>query len=144
METTTFAQDTGPSAGELLSRIAGDLKTIAHDEVELVGDELRRVARTAATEAAVALLGGLVALIGFGMLCVAGVVALAPVIPSLAVRLLLGAALYGGLGAVVAGVFAKRLRRDVVPDLSVPAHEARATIQGVTETLKERGRTGHA
>jgi uncharacterized membrane protein YqjE len=141
---TMEAQDNGPSAGDLLSRIAGDLKTIAHDEVELVGDELRRVARTAATEAAAALVGALVALIGFGMLCVAGVVALAPVIPSLALRLLLGALVYGSLGAVVAAMFAKRLRRDAVPDLSVPAHEARATVQGVKATLAEAGRTGHA
>lgn len=144
METTTQPQDNGTSTGELLSRIAGDLRTIAHDEVELVGDELRRVARTAATEAAVVLLGGLVALIGFGMLCVAGVVALEPVIPSLALRLLLGAAVYGALGAVLAGVFATRLRKDIVPDLSVAAYEAKSTVAGVKATLQERGRYGHA
>ena len=38
-------------------------------------------------------------------------------------------------GAVLAGVFAKRLGNDIKPDMAVPAYEAKRTIAGVKESL---------
>jgi uncharacterized membrane protein YqjE len=132
------------SVGDLLSRITRDVKTIAHDELELVRDELRQTTKTAAADAAIVLLGALVALIGFGLLCLSAVVALQPIIASLAVRLLLMAIVYVAIGGVLGGSFAVRLKRDIVPDLSVPAHEAKRTVEGVKYELKSEERPIHA
>ena|ERR1041385_7335778 len=121
--------------GELLHRITDDLKTIARDEVDLAKAEVAKHAKLAAGEAAVVVLGGIVALIGFAMLCTAVVVALAPWIPSLAVRLVIMAAVYLVVGGVVAGLFAKRLTTDIKPDMAVPAYEAKRTVAGVKESL---------
>ncbi|HUS27379.1 MAG TPA: phage holin family protein [Kofleriaceae bacterium] len=129
------AETSGHGVGELLHRITDDLKTIAKDEIDLAKNEVARHAKLAAGEAAIIVLGGIVALIGFAMLCTAAVVALEPVIHSLAVRLLLMSLIYLIGGAVVAGVFAKRLGNDIKPDLAVPAYEAKRTIAGVKESL---------
>ena|SRR5438477_7304464 len=123
---------------ELVQRITDDVRTITRDEVELVKTEIGHVAKVAASEAAVVLFGGIVTLIGFGMLCVAVVVALAPVISSLALRLVLMAIVYGVVGGVLAGTFGIRLRRDIVPNLKVPMHEARATLRGAKEAIEEK------
>jgi hypothetical protein len=123
--------------GELLHRITDDVKTIAHDEIELVRTEVERTAKTAAVEAAVILLGGIVALIGVGMLCVTVVVALAPVIASLALRLLIMAVVYLLVGGAVAASVGARLKRDMIPDLKVPAYEAKSTVAGVKEAITQ-------
>ncbi|HSD86801.1 MAG TPA: hypothetical protein VLB44_04775, partial [Kofleriaceae bacterium] len=80
-------------------------------------------------------LGGIVALIGLAMLCTSAVVALAPVIPSLALRLVLMAFIFLIGGGVVAAVFAKKLGHDGKPDLGVVAYEAKRTIAGAKESL---------
>jgi hypothetical protein len=123
--------------GELLHRITDDVKMIAHDEIELVKTELERTAKMAAVEAAVILLAGIVALIGVGMLCVCAVVALAPVIHSLALRLLLMAIVYLVVGGAVAASVGVRMKRDIVPDLKVPAYEAKNAVTGAKEALTE-------
>jgi hypothetical protein len=131
--------------GDLLHRITDDIKVIAKDELELVKGEIQHTAKTAAFEAAVIVLGGIVALIGLGMLCAAAVAGLAGVIPSLALRLLLMAAVYIVIGGVVAGSFAKRLGKDIKPDTAVAGYEAKRTIQGVKTTLaSSEGRPTHA
>jgi hypothetical protein len=124
------AESSGHGIGELLHRITGDLKTIAKDEIDLAKDEVSRHAKLAAGEAAVVVLGGIVA-----MLCTAAVVALGAVIDSLALRLVLMSLVYLIGGAVLAGVFAKRLGNDIKPDMAVPAYEAKRTIAGVKESL---------
>jgi len=121
--------------GDLLHRITDDVKMIAKDEMELAKHEIEISAKKAAAEAAVIVLGGIVALIGFGMLCVAAVVALAPVIHSLALRLVLMAFIYLVGGGIVAGVFARKLGQDIKPDMKVPAYEAKRTVAGVKESL---------
>lgn len=121
--------------GELLHRITGDLKTIAKDEIDLAKDEISKHAKIAAGEAAVVVLGGIVALIGFAMLCTAAVVGLGAVISSLALRLVLMALVYLVGGAVVAGVFAKRLGHDIKPDMAVPAYEAKHTAASIKASL---------
>ena len=136
METNTSSPDNGTSrVGDLLHRIGDDIKVLAKDELELVKGEVTQTAKTAAFEAAVIVLGGVVALIGLGMLCVAAVAALEPLIASLALRLLLMAAVYLVLGGVVAASFAKRLSKDIKPDTTLSGYEAKRTIAGVKATL---------
>lgn len=131
--------------GDLLHRITDDIKVLAKDELELVKGEVQTTAKTAAFEAAIVVLGGIVALIGLGMLCAAAVAALAPLIPSLALRLLLMAAVYIVAGGVVAGGFAKRLGKDVKPDTTIASYEAKRTIAGAKEALTaSEGRPTHA
>jgi len=133
--TTNQPAESNGRVGELLHRITDDVKTIARDEIDLAKAEIAKHAKVAAGEAAAIVLGGIVALIGFAMLCTAVVVALAPVIASLALRLVIMAAVYLVLGGVVAGAFAKRLSTDIKPDLAVPAYEAKSTIAGAKESL---------
>ena len=138
MDSTHTSVENGTSrVGDLLHRITDDIKVLAKDELELVKGEVAHTAKTTAFEAAVIVLGGIVALIGLGMLCAAAVAALAPVIPSLALRLLLMAAVYLVVGGVVAGSFAKRLGKDIKPELGVAAYEAQRTIKGVKATLTD-------
>jgi hypothetical protein len=135
----TSSAASGPTSnggvGELLHHITDDVKTIARDEIELVRAELSQSARTAITEASVALLGAIVALIGLGMLCVAAVVALAPLIPALWARLLIFAGVYLLIGGAVAGAFGRRIATDAAPNLEVVKYEAKRTAAGVKETL---------
>jgi hypothetical protein len=121
--------------GGLLHRITDDVKTIALDELELAKNELAHVARTAAAESAIIVLGGIVALIGFGMLCASAVAGLEGLIHPLWARLLVMAVVYLVAGGIIAGIFAKRLQKDIKPDLAIPAHEARSTITGIKSAL---------
>jgi len=136
--------DGGVTTRDLIHRIGEDVRTIARDEIELVRDEVRRVAKVAVAEGAVVVFGGIVALIGFAMLCVAAVAALEPLIASLALRLLLMAIIYGAIGGVLAATFAMRLRRDIVPDVKTPIHEAKAVIEGAKASIQEGGHQVHA
>lgn len=88
--------------------------------------------------------GGVVALIGLAILCLAAVAALAPVVPGLALRLVVMGVVYLGIGGSLAASFALRLRRRAVPDIAVPVREARATLEGAKATIEERGRQVHA
>lgn len=137
------AQETGNGGGrvgDLLHRITDDMKTIAKGELELAKGEVQVTAKTAAFEAAIIVLGGIVALIGLGMLCASAVAALEPLIGSLALRLLLMAFVYLVVGAIVAGIFAKRLKKGVVPDTAVAGYEAKRTVQGVKHALTSQER----
>lgn len=122
--------------GELLHRITDDVKTIARDEVELARIELEHTAKSAAADAAIVLLGGIVALIGLGLLCTVAVVALEPLIEPLWLRLLIMSIVYLALGGSVAGVFAKKLGHDVKPDLDLPRREAQQTVDAVKHGLQ--------
>ncbi len=128
----------------LLHRITDDAKTLVHDEMELARDDISRSAKTAAAEAAVIVIGALVAVIGLGFLCTAGVVALESVIASLVVRLLLGAAFFIVLGGVLATVFVKRLRNDAVPDGKLVKYEAEQTIKAVKRGVQDDRSPHHA
>lgn len=121
--------------GELLQQITDDMKTIARDEIELVKLEVVHSAKSAAADAALVLLGGIVALVGLGLLCGVAVAALEPAIPPLWLRMFIMAVVYLALGGGLAAVFARRLRRDAVPDLAAPAGHARRTVEGVREGL---------
>lgn len=116
------------SLGDTVCRIADDVKTIAGDELQLAKRELGHGMKNAAADAAAIVLGGIVALIGLGMLCVTAVVALAPVIPALWVRMLMMAVLYLVAGSVVAGFYVRKLEG-----------EARQTVQHLTRPLGIEG-----
>jgi len=64
-------------------------------------------------------------------------VALAPIIHSLALRLLLMAIVYLVGGGAVAASIGVRMKRDIVPDLKVAAYEAKSTVAGAKEALTE-------
>ena len=144
MNPSPAANGDGVSTRDLIRRISEDLRTITRDEVELLRGEARRVARAAAADGAAVLFGGIVAQIGLAFLCLAAVAALAPVLPSLALRLVLMGVIYLGIGGSLAASFAVRLRRRAVPDVAVPVREARATLQGAKAALEEGGRQVHA
>lgn len=145
MDRTPNQKNGTSRVGDLLHRISDDIKVLAKDEVELIKGELQHTAKTAAFEAAVIVLGGIVALIGLGMLCAAAVAGLEPTIPSLALRLLLMAAIYIVAGGIVAGGFAKKLAKDIKPDTTVAGYEAKRTFQGVKHQLAtSEGRPTHA
>src|SRR5687768_14764300 len=127
---------TGEGARDLLRGIAEDMKTLARDELELAQIELRRSIKAAVGEGAAIVLAGAVALIGLGLLCVTAVVALEPVIAALWLRLLIMAVVYLAAGGIVAAVFAKKLKNDIVPDLHRTMFEARRTAVGVREELR--------
>jgi hypothetical protein len=120
----------------LVRRISDDLQTIARDEVALGRIELMQTVKRVAAEGAAILLAAIVALIGLGMLCVAVVPALEPVIEPLWLRLVIMAVVYIGVGGAVAAVFVKRLKRDAKPELDRTTLEAKRTIQTVREGLR--------
>jgi len=121
---------------ELLRNIGEDVKTIASDEVELTRNELTKNIKIAVTEIAIMVIGAVVALIGFGFLCVVTVVAIEPIIHSLALRLLIVAIFYLVGGGILAGEFAKRLRKDAAPDMEPVVREAKATVESIKEGLE--------
>lgn len=131
METTS-----DKSVSDLLRGIVDDLKTIAKDEAALTKRELSSALEKSAADGAAILLAGIVALIGLGLLCVSAVVALDAAIDSLAIRLVLMAAVYLVIGGVVATIFAKKLKKDIKPDLTVPTYEAKSTIANAKEALR--------
>lgn len=139
METQRGNDGPTSSISEVVNRIGRDVKTIASDELQLAKLELTRGMKVAAGDAAAIVLGGVVALIGFGMLCVTAVVALAPVIPSLWVRMIMMAAVYLLLGGVVAGVFVKKLKADANPIKSDTVEEAKATVETIARGLTQEG-----
>jgi hypothetical protein len=81
------------------------------------------------------LFGGFVGLIGLGILCMVAVVALAPVIPALWLRLLIMAVVYLIAGGAVAAGFASRIRKDAAPDLTIPKVEAKLAVQNIKDGL---------
>ncbi len=141
---TAMTTESNGRIGELVHRITDDVKTIARDEVELVREELKDSARAAAIDAAVAVLGAIVALIGIAMLCVVVVVALAPVIPALWLRLLIMAVIYLIVGGAVAAGFGVKLKTDAVPKLGVAKYEGKRTASGIKETLVTKENHSHA
>ncbi|HEX3765619.1 MAG TPA: phage holin family protein [Kofleriaceae bacterium] len=144
MNPSEAAPDDGVTTRDLIRRISEDVRTIARNEIELLRGEARRVATSAAADGAAVVLGGVVALIGLAMLCTAAAVALAPVLPSLALRLVVMGVVYGGIGGSLAASFAVRLRRNAALRVVVPVHEARATLQGAKAALEEPGEHVHA
>lgn len=141
---TTAAESGNAGIGDLLHRITDDLKTLAKGELDLAKGELQTSAKKAVLEGATIVLAGIVALIGLGLLCVAAVAGLGGLISPLWLRLIIMAIVYMAIGGAVAGAFAKRLKRDAPPDTTVPKYQAKATLEGVKQTLSPTERPSHA
>lgn len=121
----------------LLRGVVDDLKVIAQNEASLAKLEINRSLKAAAADTGAILLGAFVALIGLGLLCVSAVVALDAVIDSLATRLVLMAAVYLIVGGAVAATFARRLKTDAKPDLTVPKYEATSTVKNLKAAVQD-------
>ncbi len=120
---------------ELIADLSADMKAVARDQVALARAELGTVAKLAARDAALIALGGVVALIGFGMLCVAAVVALEPLIAPLWARLLIMAGVYLAGGGLVASAYVSKLQHDVSSGLERTREETAKTVETVKEAL---------
>ena len=83
----------------------------------------------------VAVLGAMVALIGLAMLCTVVVVALAPAIPPLWVRLLVMAIVYIALGAGTVVLCGRRIAAMHGPGLDQQVADLRNTIKAVERGL---------
>jgi uncharacterized membrane protein YqjE len=134
-DTRPSNQGATSSIGDVVRRIGDDVKTIASDELQLAKMELTHAMKVVAGDAAAIVLGGIVALIGFGMLCVTAVVALEPVIPALWLRMIIMAAVYLLAGGVVAGIFVKKLKADANPAGSDSIEGAKATVESIKRGL---------
>lgn len=120
--------------GELLKHIGEDVKTIAVSELELARTKLGKYLEQTVMKAAAMILGAFVALVGFAMLCVVVVVALAPVIPALWMRLLIMAGIYMAVGGGAAFLFGRRMA--AAPDLDNEVDEVGQTIDKVSDGLQ--------
>lgn len=125
-----------PKVVELLQDIGRDVKTIAVDELELARRKLTVFMQQLVVKAGVAVLGAMVALIGLAMLCTVVVVALAPVIPLLWVRLLVMAIVYIAIGAGTVVLCGRRMAAMHGPGLDQHVAELGETIKAVERGLK--------
>jgi hypothetical protein len=103
--------------GELLADISRDVKTIATDDMELARGRLASYLEHLMMKAGGAVIGACVALIGLGLLCLAVVAAIEPIIHPLWLRLFVMAIFYLAVGGTMAAVFAKRLADTPRPHL---------------------------
>jgi|GEM_PF-2780272 len=123
-----------PKVGDLLKHIGDDVKTIAVSELELARTKLGSYLEQTVMKAAAMILGAFVALVGLAMLCVVVVVALAPVIPPLWLRLLIMAVIYLAVGGGATYLFAKKMAAP--PDLDHEVDEVAQTIDKVSDGLQ--------
>jgi uncharacterized membrane protein YqjE len=125
-----------PEVVELIQQISEDLKSIAQDEIDLARIELTEGMRRPIVDTGAIVLGGVLALIGLGLLCTTVVVALAPLIPALWLRMLIMSIAYFAAGAVVAGAHVKLLRKDAPPPFTRTKSEARRTAEALKREAK--------
>lgn len=123
------------TTGELVQHITDDIKTIARDEVLLVGDQLKSTAKAYGKDLGMTVVGGALALVAAGLLAGALVVVLGYLIGSLWVRMLIVAAICAG-GAAFLALGAIRDMKAHKPDLTVPVSEAKRTVAGAVEAVK--------
>ncbi len=125
-----------PKVAELLQDIGHDVKTIAVDELELARRKLTVFMQQLVVKAGVAVLGATVALIGLAMLCTVVVVALAPVIPPLWLRLLGMAIVYIAIGAGTVVLCGRRMAAMHGPGLDQQVAEVGETVKAVERGWK--------
>lgn len=129
-----YSPDDGSLKG-LARKIGDDLSTLAKDHIELGKIEVSRTMKKGLMDGAFIILAGIVALIGFGMLCATAVVALEPLIEPLWARMLIMSIVYLAIGGLVAAVFARKLKKDAAPGLKHSKWEARRTMNTLKETV---------
>jgi membrane protein len=119
----------------LARKIGDDLSTLAKDHIELGKIEMTKSLKKGLFDGVGALLAGIVALIGFGMLCATAVVALEPLIDPLWLRMLIMSLIYLVVGGGVAAMFANKLKHDG-PHLKHTAWEAKRTVKTLKDTVQ--------
>lgn len=119
-----------PGVGELIQRIALDARVLARDEVALAKLELAQAAQRTVVSIAAIVLGGVLALISLGLLCMTAVAALAPLVPALWARMLIMSFAYLCLATLLGGVFLARLRSTPMslPETRAEAKETLHTV----------------
>jgi membrane protein len=132
--TTTTARGE-PAITDLARRVGDDLSTLAKDHFELARLELTAGAKRVLTDGGAILLGGIVALIGLAMLCTTLVVAAAPVVPALWLRLLLGSILYLVSGGALCFVFIRKLGGSGTLAMKQTRVEAKETVKVLKEQV---------
>lgn len=125
-----------PAITDLARRVGDDLSTLAKNHFELARIELASGARRALADGGAILLGGIVALIGLAMLCVTLVVAAAPLIAALWLRLFLGSLLYLAIGAALSFFFVRKLGGEETLKLKRTRSEAKATVAALKEHVQ--------
>jgi hypothetical protein len=118
---------------ELVRRISDDLTTIAKDVVALGKIEIARDVRATLADVGGIVLGGVVVLIALGLLCSGVVVALEPLVASLAARMFIMSGAYALLGVVVAGIYIKKMKGD-----AIDAPRARREVADTAQTIREQ------
>jgi hypothetical protein len=118
---------------ELVRRISDDLSTIAKDVVALGRIEITHDLRATLADVGGIVLGGVVVLIALGLLCSGVVVALEPLVASLAARMFIMAGVYAVLGLVVAGIYIKRMKGD-----SIGAPRAKREVIDTAQAIREQ------
>jgi uncharacterized membrane protein YqjE len=132
-ETETHDDEQAPGVTGVLQKVARHGIDLAKDQLALAGAELLQGVREAVVRAALAILAGMVAAVGLGMLCVSVVVALEPAIPSLAARLVLMAVVYLVIGGAATAGVAWRLGRRAKQGLKRTKEEAQETVDAIKE-----------
>jgi uncharacterized membrane protein YqjE len=126
-----------PGVGTLVSRIGDDLKTMAEDHVALARLELIEGLKEPLADAVAVLLGGMLAVFGLGLLSVAAVVALEPLIEPLWLRMVLMAIVYFVAGGALVRGYIKQLGKDTPPKLDRTKREAARTAAVIKDELRE-------
>jgi hypothetical protein len=120
---------------ELVRRISDDLTTIAKDVVALGRIEITHDLRATLADVGGIVLGGVVVLIALGLLCSGVVVALAPLVASLAARMFIMSGVYAVLGLVVAGIYIKRMKGD---SSGIGTPRARREVSDTADAIREQ------
>jgi Flp pilus assembly protein TadB len=130
------SQGTFSRVGSLLKQLASETKTVADDQIDLVKAEAAAGLKTAALSAAGMILTGVLIAIAIGFLSVAAVIAIEPLIASLAIRLVVMAVVYLVLCYALIQYFSKRLKEKITRDLPESLEEAKNTVEAVKEELR--------
>jgi len=123
------------AVGELGRRIAADARILARDELALAKLELTQAVERSAMSVVAMVLGGALGLISLSLFCVTAVVALAPLIHALWLRMLIMSLAYLCLASLLGGVFFARLR-SVRMDLPQTRAEAEQTLHVVAAEVR--------
>jgi hypothetical protein len=123
------------SLSELIGRVAGDVATLARDEVALAKLELGAKTEEALISATGLIVSAGAAFLGLSLLTGAVIVAAAPLFPALWARLFLASIVYlfGGTSAAV--VFAVKLRRAGLANKPLAVEQAERTTAAVEREL---------
>ena len=131
--------DNPPTSGisELAHRIGSGVKTLAQDQVKLAGLELMQELKAPLADIGAIMLGGMLAVIAFALLCATGVVALEPLIEPLWLRMLIMSLIYFVVERSLIAIYARELRRDTPPSLPRAKHEAERTVAAIEEVAHD-------